>query len=420
MQLTVIVFLLLMSISQALAQTPFVPNYEEGSVGSYTLVEPLQLPKNKRITTQADWENRRKYWLDLFSGHVYGKTPTQPVTLHASIHHENREALKGRAIRKQISLHFVEYPQLPPVELVLYIPAKATKPVPVFMGLNFCGNHCITTEPDVPLVERWVGNAIGNVSINNRATQQSRGMQARRWPIDTILARGYALATAYYGDIEPDHPAGWQTSIRSVLGDSAKADNWGAVGAWAWGMSRIMDHLQTDSLLDAKRVIIMGHSRLGKAALWAAAQDTRFAGVIANESGEGGAALSRRNYGETVGRINTAFPHWFAPRYKDYNENVSALPVDQHILLALLAPRPLYVASAQEDRWSDPNGEFLGTKAAESVYALYGKQGLGATSIPSVNTAIGSTISYHVRTGVHDVTDFDWWQFLQFADDFVK
>lgn len=407
----------------ALAQPAFVPNYEEQKVGQYTLPDPLQPPNSKRITTVRQWEMQRAYWLDQFAQHVYGKTPTDLVRLRYEVRNITPNALGGKAIRKQVAIYLTDYPRLPPIEVLLYIPQKAgtaSRPAPVFLGLNFCGNHCVSTEPDLPLSDRWVGNAIGDVSANNRATQKSRGMQARRWPIDTILARGYALATAYYGDIEPDHVNGWKTGIRSVLGDSAKADNWGAIGAWAWGMSRILDYLETDPMVDAKRVIAFGHSRLGKAALWAAAQDQRFAGTIANEAGEGGTALSRRIYGETIGRINTAFPHWFAPRYKAYNDNVQALPVDQHILLSLLAPRPLYVASAQEDRWSDPNGEFLGAKAAEPVYALYGKQGLGATSLPSVNTSVGSTISYHVRTGVHDVTNFDWWHYLQFADELVK
>lgn len=410
------------------AQDVFVPNYEEQKVDVYSLPDPLQLPKGKRITTVGQWETQHAHWLDQFSQHVYGKTPADSVRLRFETCATIPNALGGKAIRKQISIHMENYPNLPPIELVLYIPKRAdmqTRPAPVFLGLNFCGNHCISPEFDLPLSDRWVANMVGDMTETNslgepRASVKSRGMQARRWPIDTILARGYALATAYYGDIEPDHVNGWKAGIRSVLGDTAKADNWGAIGAWAWGMSRILDYLETDSLVNSKKVIAFGHSRIGKAALWAAAQDQRFAGIVANEAGEGGSALTRRNYGETIGRINTAFPHWFAPRYKAYNDDVQALPVDQHILLSLLAPRPLYVASAQDDRWSDPNGEFLGAKGAEPVYALYGKQGLGATSLPSVNTSIGSTISYHIRTGVHDVTDFDWWQYLQFADDFVK
>ena len=363
--------------------------------------------------------------MQLFAENVYGKTPAQAVRLRFQTTSVDQSARNGLAIRKEVSIFFIDYPKLPPIDVLIYVPKGATKPVPVFMGLNFCGNHCVTTEPDIPLSTRWVGNAIGEVSVNNRATEKARGMQERRWPVDTILKRGYALATAYYGDIEPDHPKGWLAGIRSVAGDSARygndqANEWGAIGAWAWGMSRIMDYLQTDPAIDARRVILLGHSRIGKAALWAGAQDERFAAVISNESGEGGAALARRTYGETVERLNTSFPHWFTGRYRTYNRRVADLPVDQHELLALIAPRPLYVASADGDQWSDPKGEFLGALQAEPAYRLYGKTGLGTSAFPKLNQPVGQTIRYHDRTGKHDVMDYDWAQYLRFADELVR
>ncbi|GAB3552642.1 acetylxylan esterase [Spirosoma fluminis] len=395
-------------------------NYDEAKVGSYTLPDPLLAANGKRITTKTEWKSRRTELLNLFADNVYGKTPTQRVRLRFQTTHTNPNALGGRAIRKQVSIFFADYPKLPSIDVLLYIPKAAKQPVPVFLGLNFCGNHCVTTEADIPLSTRWMTNAPGEVSVNSKATEKARGMQERRWPIDTILARGYAVATAYYGDIEPDHPAGWRSGIRSALGDTTRSDNWGAIGAWAWGMSRILDYLQTESAIDTKRVIGIGHSRIGKAALWAGAQDERFTAVISNESGEGGAALARRWYGETVERLNTSFPHWFCKQYKTYNQRVDALPVDQHELLALIAPRPLYVASADGDQWSDPKGEFSGAVQAESVYTLFGKTGLGTTSFPAINQPVGQTVRYHNRSGKHDVTVYDWIQYLRFADELVR
>ena len=424
----------LLTIQSATAQTnaqtrePAGPpgfNYDETKVAAYTLPDLMLTTSGKRVTNRAEWAGRRAELLRLFAEHVYGKTPTQAVRLRFQTTSVDSSARNGLAIRKQVAIFVADYPQLPPIEVLLYVPKNAAKPAPVFMGLNFCGNHCVTTEADITLSTRWVSNAIGEVSVNNKATKKARGMQERRWPVDTILKRGYALATAYYGDIEPDHPAGWRTGIRSVLGDSARygdsqASEWGAIGAWAWGMSRIMDYLQTDPAIDRRRVTAFGHSRIGKAAVWAGAQDERFAAVVSNESGEGGAALSRRNYGETVGRINTSFPHWFAGRYRSYNRRVADLPVDQHELLALIAPRPLYIASADGDQWSDPKGEFLGGVEAEAVYKLYGKTGLGTATFPGLNQPVGQTVRYHDRTGKHDVTDYDWAQYLRFADELVR
>lgn len=412
------------TVPPLLAQEP-AANYDEAKVGRLPLPDPLLTQAGKRVTNPADWKRRRAELLNLFAENVYGRTPTTPVKLRFQTTSVNPSARNGLAVRKQISIFFAEYPQLPPIEVLLYIPKAARQPVPVFMGLNFCGNHCVTTEADIPLSTRWMGNArsdasVGEVSVNNKATEKARGMQERRWPIETILKRGYALATAYYGDIEPDYPQGWQSGIRSVLGDSTQANNWGAVGAWAWGMSRILDYLQTDPAIDARRIIGIGHSRIGKAALWAGAQDERFAAVISNESGEGGAALARRNYGETVERINANFPHWFCGRYKTYNQRVADLPVDQHELLALIAPRPLYVASADGDQWSDPRGEFLGAALTEPVYQLYGKTGIGTTRFPGINQPVGQTVRYHDRTGNHDVTDYDWEQYIRFADELVR
>ncbi|MEO8415894.1 MAG: hypothetical protein ABI472_19695, partial [Ginsengibacter sp.] len=233
-----------------------------------------------------------------------------------------------------------------------------------------------------------------------------------------ILSHGYAVATAYDGDLEPDNPGGWKTGIRTTLQDvlHIRPDEWRAMGAWAYGLGRIMDYFQKDKDIIANRVALIGHSRLGKAALWAAASDPRFALIISNESGEGGATLSKRWFGETVKIINEKFPHWFVTKYKTYGDNTNALPIDGHMLLSLIAPRPLYVASAEGDTWSDPKGEFLSAKEAGRVYALFGKIGITADSMPPVQHPVGNTIRYHIRAGKHDVTLYDWQQYLQFAD----
>jgi hypothetical protein len=397
-------------------------NYDEAKVPPYILPNILTAVNGKKIKTAKAWEANRQELLQLFAENVYGKTPKMHLKQHFVVNNVKNDALNGKAIRKQISIFFDDYPQLGSIDVLLYIPKNTTKPAPVFVGLNFEGNHSLTSENDISITKNWVVDfrKDNKAIINNHATEAARGSASiESVPFETIISKGFAIATAFCGDIEPDFPEGWKTSIRGAIGNE-KVNTWGAMGAWAFGLSRILDYLETDREIDSKKAIVYGHSRLGKAALWAAAQDQRFAAYISNESGEGGVALSRRWYGETVERINTHFPHWFCEKYKTFNKNVTALPTDQHQLVALLAPRPIYISSAEGDQWSDPTGEFLSLKNAEPVYKLYGKKTLTETTRPPVNTPIGEYIRYHYRTGKHNMTAYDWEQYLKFAEEVVR
>lgn len=400
---------------------PFTPNYDESKVPPYTLPNPLVMANGRKVADAKTWRTKRRTEiLELFRTHVYGRSPGRPRQMQFEVTSLDRTALGGTATRKEVSVYFTGKKDGPKMDLLIYLPNAARKPVPTFLGMNFQGNHTIHSDPGIPLSVQWTRPSASAAVTANVPAPESRGQQASRWAVEKILQRGYALATIYYGDVEPDFADGWKLGVRSGLSRAGTnttfaPDDWGAIGAWAWGLSRALDYLETDKDIDAKRVAVIGHSRLGKTALWAGAQDERFAIVISNDSGCGGAALSRRQFGETVERINTSFPHWFCGNFKKYNLKEDDLPVDQHELIALVAPRPVYVASAEEDRWADPRGEFLSAKNAEPIYLLFGRRGLGVDGMPSVNQPVGDTIGYHIRTGKHDVTEYDWEQYLNFA-----
>jgi hypothetical protein len=397
-------------------------NRDESKVIPYTLPDVLKCEDGTIVRDVKTWrEKRRLEILQAYFTNMYGRTPAVTTHLRFEITKVDPKALDGLATRKEITIHLFDDPAAPTIALMLYIPNQRTKPAPAFLGLNYFGNQCVHPDPSITASTLWMRPMAANGVVNNRATEATRGTHALRWPLELALKRGYAVATYYYGDLEPDHADGWKTGLRGYLlrregRTELAADEWGALGVWAWGLSRAMDYLVTDAAIDPKQVAVFGHSRHGKTALWCGAQDERFAIVISNDSGEGGASLSRRNFGETIAVSLHSAAYWYCGNYRKFSDRADALPTDQHMLLALAAPRPLYVASAEKDALADPKGEFLSAVHAAPVYRLYGLTGLGVTEMPGVEHPIGDTIGYHLRAGEHNILAYDWEQFMTFAD----
>jgi hypothetical protein len=407
-------FLLILNGSTLSAQQSSA-NYDEAKVPAFTLPDPLVFNNGRKVQDNKDWDKRRAEILKLFENEEYGISPVWKGNIIPTELSSDLNALNGLAIRKEIKLTLINGSRELSIVMLLYLP-KSSRPVPVFLGYNFGGNHSVTDEKGISITTSWMMNNSATGVTKNRASEAGRGKAASRWPVREIISRGYGLATIYYGDVDPDFDDGFKNGVHGLYDQQRDSTSWGSIAAWAWGLSRAMDYLETISSIDSKRVIVIGHSRLGKTALWVGATDQRFAMVISNNSGCGGAALSKRAFGETVGSINSAFPHWFCKNFNKYNQKEALLPFDQHELLSLIAPRPLYVASAEEDLWADPKGEFLSCVAASPVYVLLGEKGFPASEMPPVNSPVIGTIAYHIRTGGHDITLYDWQQYLDFAD----
>ncbi|NID13449.1 glucuronyl esterase domain-containing protein [Fibrivirga algicola] len=389
------------------------------------LPDPLQRASGGRVTTVAEWQQvRRPELIELFTSQVYGRSPGKPAAMTFRVFDTDKKALGGKATRRQVAIYINGKTDGPRIDVLLYIPNHVRGPVPAIVGLNFWGNHSINADPGIRIATSYLEKSRNNPYVNldcvvdNRATEACRGINARQWPLDSILGHGYALVTAYREDIASDVPATrFSTGVHTAYPDwQNRPDNFGTIAAWAWGLSRLMDYLQTDRAIDVKRVAVFGWSRLGKAALWAGATDERFAAVLSNESGAGGATLFRRGQGEFIRRLCTVFPHWYSTSFRQYMDKEAQLPFDQHEVIALLAPRPVYIASAEQDKGADPIGEFESAKAASAVYRLFGREGLPATTLPPLNSSVQGSIGYHMRTGEHDVTALDWRYFLQFLD----
>jgi hypothetical protein len=411
-----------LAMTMALAAEPPRANEDEAAVRAFTLPDVLAGPDGKPAATADAWRTTsRPHQFALLETTVYGRRlPAVPVGVVGDVDRAEATLADGlKAIRLQARLRLGDGPQAATTDVLVYLP-KTDRAVPVFLHLNFKGNQAEHPDPGIRLCEAWLPDDSKNGIVEHRATEASRAAHSRRWPVEMLLGRGYGVATACYGDVFPDRADGRAASAlvslgRPAAGDLA-ADEPGAIATWAWQLSRILDWLVTVPEVDAAKVIVVGHSRNGKAAVWAGACDERFAMVVSNESGCGGAALERRNYGETIEAITRRFPHWFCPAFRGYADRETELPVDAHVTLAMAAPRPLYVASAIEDRWADPRGEFLAAVAAGPVWKLFGLEGLGTTEWPPVDTPVGKTVGYHVRSGRHDLLEEDWRRFADHAD----
>jgi len=361
---------------------------------AFTLPDPLGATDGRRIVTAEEWMTRRRpEVLELFRKHVYGRVPVTPYTKSFKVVQQDPKAMGGAATLKQVQITVSRGQASLTISVVLFIPNRAPKPVPAF--LLICNRGPENFDP-------------------------TRERKSEFWPAEEAIARGYAIAAFHNADVDPDKDDGFKDGIHGLLDAAVRPpDAWGTIAAWAWGASRVMDYFETDAGLSRDKIAVIGHSRGGKTALWAGAQDERFALVVSNDSGCAGASLSRRRFQgkESVARINTSFPHWFCETYKAYNGREDALPVDQHMLIALIAPRAVAVGSAEQDLWADPRGEFLSVVHAGPVYRLFGRRALGAAMMPEIGAALhGDGVHYHIREGKHDLTLNDWQSYLDFAD----
>jgi len=401
-------------------------NSDESKVRQYTLPEI----KSK---TREEWENsERPELLRQFKHILYGDMPGKPDEMHLELLAQKDDALDGLAVRKEIRLHFgMKNGRRFNFDMLVYIPKNAPGPVPVFVGLNFSGNQANTPETDVRMTRLMVQDF--GTDMRMKPLWRPRGAKLESWNYVEAMKRGYAVATACYGEVCPDHLNGLKNSGFTLFYDEKELRseyeipfceqkrgrtrrNLSVIGAWAWGLSRMVDALESEPLVDTSKAMVIGHSRNGKAALWAGICDPRFAIVFSNNSGCGGASLSRRNFGETLRILYWEKRSWVSGNLVDYIDDPTRLPFDQHQLIALAAPRRVYVASATLDNTADPKGEFLSAQAGSKVWEFYGKKGLDVDRMPPPDTPVGDHVRYHLRTGKHAITAWDWAQYYDYAD----
>jgi hypothetical protein len=379
------------------------------------LPDPLIMLDGSKVASKDDWFNKRRPELQaLFEHYMYGRRPA-PKSISSTISHEDPKAFGGKATLREIAITVDGYDKSR-IHVLLVTPNGRKTPAPVFVGMNFSGNHALVKEPKVLLPTAWVYPTYPGVT-DNKATEAGRGTAIDVWNIDLIIERGYAVATFYSGDVDPDR-ADKREGLRPILQGKGPpgGDDTATIMAWSWGYSRVIDYLVASKEIDAKRIIAVGHSRLGKTALLAAAFDERIALAIPHQAGCGGTAPSRGKVGESVLRINTSFPHWFCSSFKKFNDNPSKLPFDQNCLVALCAPRPVLFSNAVEDSWANPDGQFEVLQAADPVYRFLGAEGLQASKRPEIGKLVDSKLGYFIRVGKHSMNREDWKIFLDYAD----
>ena len=389
-------------------------NTDESQVRPYTLPDPLRLQNGEVVKTITDWETKRRpEILRLFEQNQHGRTPSTPVNVAYEIIERDVRGMGGLSRRIQVRIRFPDRPDVPPIRVLLNVPANAEGPVPTLLHISFTPNVLLFDEPGID--EGLIWDRRLEAQVPDREARLLKDTKPEHF-----IEHGYGIATVYYGDIEPDFDHGGKYGVRSQFEKSAttEPDHWGAIGAWAWGLSRVMDYLQTDPAVDGRRIALSGVSRLGKAVLWTAAQDQRFALAIPIVSGEGGAAINRRNYGETIADLTNPvrYDYWFAPHYADYAFKPEELPVDGHLLLALLAPRPVLQIVGATDTWSDPAGEWAAARAAAPVYALYGRRGVEVAPEPKPGDRILLDMGFFMHEGGHGVFPEDYDVMTDFMD----
>ena len=420
----------------AFADKPYrEPNYDESKIPPYTLEDPLAFADGTKLTSPAQWPKRRAEILDIFAREMYGQPPPAPEAVVTEVWDVKTNALAGYCIRKQVKMWFRKDKTGPCVNWIVFVPRWAPKPVPVVSFLNYRGNHEIVFDEDIPVPTSWTRN--DKTNKGHVSTPGSRGRMcdpnsASICPIQTILARGYALMSACYTEVSPDpdwtekDPARRQdpfayTGVFDLWPrrDESRTDNTTALGAWAWALSRGLDYAESDPDLDARRAVVTGCSRLGKAALIAAARDERFAVCVPNQTGGGGVPLAKRDYGENTSTENVMFTHWYCKAYRKYaNEPWKTLTFDQHLLVAAVAPRALLVEGFDTSRWMHTKGEYLACRVAAPVWKFLGKGTMPDVPYPDnySTAAIGESFGYVRRSEEHGISGYDWMWMLDFAD----